>query len=73
MTDEVTHADIIRRLERIEERMEVEDKKLAPVFESYKDVAALGRSGRLVGRTILWIGGLVGAVMVVLEFMSRGH
>lgn len=61
--EELTHADIIRRLDRLE-------TKLEPVLETWQDVAALGRSGRIVGRLILWVGGLVVAVMATWNFVA---
>ena len=53
---EPTHADLAERLDRIE-------KTLEPIADTWEDVAALGRSGRIVGRFILWTAGMVVAVM----------
>lgn len=53
---EVTHAHILKRLDQLEDRLE-------PILDTWQDVAALSRSGRIVGRFILWTGGVVVAFM----------
>ena len=62
---EVTHAHILKRLDRLEERLE-------PVFEiNWKDIAALSRSGRIIGHLILWTGGLVAALAATWAFLNE--
>ena len=53
---EPTHADIINRLDRLEE-------KLAPILLTWQDCTAIGRGFRAAGRGILWVAALVVAVM----------
>ena len=67
MTDDKkpTHADIIARLDSLE-------KKLEPILETWQDVAALGRSGRIIGRCIMWTAGLVVAVMAAWTAITGG-
>lgn len=59
----ITHAHIIKRIDRLEERLE-------PVLDTWEDVAALSRSGRIVGRIILWAGGVVVAAMAVWSVIT---
>ena len=59
---EITHAHIVERLDKLE-------AKLEPIIETWQDVAALGRSGRILGRFMLWSGGLVVAFLAVRSFL----
>jgi len=63
--NEITHADIIKRLDSLE-------AKLEPMLATWEDVAALARSGRIVGRFILWTGGVVVAAMAIWTTITGG-
>lgn len=56
MENELTHADIIERLDRLEEKLE-------PIIFAWQDCTAIGRGFRTAGRGILWVAALVVAVM----------
>ncbi len=53
---EPTHADIVRRLDGIEET-------LAPIAETWQDVAAAGRIARIIVRSFMWAASMVVIVM----------
>jgi len=61
--EELTHAHIIKRIDRLEERLE-------PILAGYEDVAALSRSGHIIGRIILWIGGVVAACAATYTILT---
>jgi len=56
MKNEFTHADIVRRLERIEE-------VLRPINATWQELATRGRLFGIAGRSVLWTAGLVISVM----------
>jgi tetrahydromethanopterin S-methyltransferase subunit G len=60
---EVTHAHIIKRLDQLE-------AKLEPIIDTWQDVAALSRSGRIVGRFIIWTGGVVVASLAIWNLIG---
>ena len=60
---EVTHAHIIKRLDQLEDKLE-------PILETWQDVAALSRSGRIVGRFIIWTGGVVVAALAIWALLT---
>lgn len=62
---EYSHADIIKRLDQLEE-------KLAPLFDAWTDVAALGRTGRIVGRAVMWTAAMVVSVMAAYTVLTGG-
>ena len=53
---EPTHADIVKRLDGIEET-------LAPIAETWEGVVAAGRLTRIIFRSIMWTASLVVIVM----------
>jgi len=63
MENEPTYADIIQRLDQLEEKLE-------PLLDTWQDVAALGRSGRIIGRAILWSAGVVVGVMAAWSSLN---
>ena len=56
MENELTHADILKRLDILE-------ANLAPIIFTWKELTSLGRGFRIIGRGILWSAGLVVIVM----------
>jgi hypothetical protein len=63
--NELTHADIIRRLDQLEEKLE-------PMFSAWSNINAMGISLRIVGRGVLWSAGLVVAVMAAYTAVTGG-
>lgn len=61
--DEVTHADLARRLDRIEET-------LSPIAETWEEVATIGKYTRIVFRSVMWTAGMVVAVMAAWNTLT---
>lgn len=54
--NEITHAHIVERLEVLEDKLE-------PLIQTLQDIAVLGRFAGIVSRSVLWVAGLVVAVL----------
>jgi len=65
MSDEITHAYIVERLDALEERLD-------PLLEAWKDITILGRYARIVGRSIVWTASMVVVVMAAWTIINGG-